>query len=87
MLAERKHIKCSSYPILSLSSTDIGSEAVSLVPARAGAAHTFTNHLSDDDLECYCLGTHEAEPELSTLEDHLLACAFCVASQWNHHNA
>ena len=36
-------------------------------------------HLSDHDLERYYLGMVTKEDELAPLEEHLLACPFCVA--------
>ena len=35
-------------------------------------------HISDDDLERYHLGTIVNEAELAPLEEHLLACPGCV---------
>ena len=35
-------------------------------------------HLSDDELERYCLERVRDEPELSALEEHLLTCSLCV---------
>jgi hypothetical protein len=34
-------------------------------------------HISDDDLERYVFGRVQ-EPELATLEEHILACAACA---------
>jgi hypothetical protein len=35
-------------------------------------------HLSDTDLERYCLGKVKDEVELAALEEHLLLCPACV---------
>ena len=35
-------------------------------------------HISDDDLERYYLGMIQAEPELASVEEHLLICPECV---------
>jgi anti-sigma factor RsiW len=35
-------------------------------------------HISDDDLERYCLGMLRDEGELALLEEHLLACGACA---------
>jgi hypothetical protein len=35
-------------------------------------------HISDDDLERYYLGTIKDETELASLEEHLLICPECV---------
>ena len=35
-------------------------------------------HISDEDLESYYLGMTTDESELARLEEHLLACPFCV---------
>ena len=35
-------------------------------------------HISDEDLERYYLGKVTAEVELAPLEEHLLACSWCV---------
>jgi anti-sigma factor RsiW len=35
-------------------------------------------HISDDDLERYCLGRIKDQAELAPLEEHLLACPTCV---------
>ena len=35
-------------------------------------------HLSDADLERYCLGMIQEGPELDALEGHLLICVECV---------
>ncbi len=37
-----------------------------------------SGHISDDDLECYLLGTIRAEAELATFEEHLLVCPGCI---------
>jgi len=37
-----------------------------------------TGHLSDGDLERYCLGKIQKGPELDALEEHLLICGECV---------
>jgi len=35
-------------------------------------------HISDEDLERYCLGMVTDEAELAPLEEHLLGCHFCI---------
>ena len=35
-------------------------------------------HITDDDLERYCLGMIKDETELAPIEEHLLACPDCV---------
>jgi len=35
-------------------------------------------HISDEDLERYCLGMVTDEAELSPLEEHLLGCHACI---------
>jgi hypothetical protein len=35
-------------------------------------------HISDEDLETYCLGMVTDKSELAPLEEHLLACPSCV---------
>jgi hypothetical protein len=35
-------------------------------------------HLSDIDLERYCLGMIQEGPELDAMEEHLLICGECV---------
>lgn len=35
-------------------------------------------HLSDTDLERYCLGMIQEGPELDAMEEHLLICGECV---------
>ena len=37
------------------------------------------SHISDHDLERYYLGMVTDEPELASLEEHLLACPECVS--------
>jgi hypothetical protein len=44
----------------------------------AGHKWDFVNHISDHDLERYHLGMVTDEAELSSLEEHLLACPGCV---------
>ena len=39
--------------------------------------HRSAGHISDDDLERYVFGRVQ-EPELATLEEHILACAACA---------
>ena len=36
------------------------------------------NHISDHDLERYYLGMVTTESELAPLEEHILACPWCV---------
>ncbi len=35
-------------------------------------------HISDDDLECYAMGTVADEAKLAALEGHLLVCGWCI---------
>jgi hypothetical protein len=35
-------------------------------------------HISDDDLERYAMGTVKVAGELATIEEHLLACGWCI---------
>jgi len=35
-------------------------------------------HISDDDLERYAMGAIKHEGELTALEEHLLACDWCI---------
>ena len=35
--------------------------------------------MSDDDLERYCLGMLVEEPDLTRVEEHVLACCRCAA--------
>ena len=37
-----------------------------------------TEHLTDHDLERYCLGMITQEEELASVEEHLLCCPHCV---------
>lgn len=39
-------------------------------------------HISDEDLEGYHLGTVTDEAELAALEEHLLACSFVCRTRW-----
>jgi hypothetical protein len=44
----------------------------------ASEDHT-TAHLSDDDLERYCLGMVQHRDEVDLLDEHLLVCAQCIS--------
>ncbi len=35
-------------------------------------------HISDDDLERYCMGMVVGESELAPIEEHILACPSCA---------
>ena len=38
----------------------------------------FGSHISEYDLERYCLGMVKDESELAPLEEHLLVCPVCI---------
>ena len=38
----------------------------------------FPNHISDYDLERYCLGRVKDEAKLASLEEHLMVCPACL---------
>ena len=53
-----------------------------LISHRAYAARRYNSdwmgHISNEDLERYCLGWIKDEAELAPIEEHLLACSECV---------
>jgi hypothetical protein len=55
-----------------------GLGAARTVAAAAATTEDNRSHLSSDDLERHYLGTVQ-EPELTTVEEHLLICKHCIA--------
>ena len=41
-------------------------------------------HISDDDLERYCLGRIKDEGEVAAIEQHLFSCPTCIERAERH---
>ena len=52
--------------------------AICLRTIRGRTHYMSMEHISDDDVERYCLGMIDDEAELALLEEHVLTCPACA---------